>query len=306
MRTHKKQKKKYLQRFAFMAGFLGGLYYWQTAGNSMQHSIGAEEQNQVVTVVSNGAVNDGAMSVEYKSRFVETDDGDLYYFDAHGNKKTGYFKVNNNYYFGKKNGKLVVEDWKYVSVGGKKYKLYFDDQGKQKQDVSDELGEQSSYRLAVNIKKNMIVVYAKDGNRRYTIPVKAMVCSCGVAGHSTIIGNYSYLRKTGKWHTLYYGTYGKYCTRISGPYLFHSVVYAKNGDSYSLKAEEYKKLGSLASHGCVRLSVKDAKWIYDRAGKCTAALYRKSETMPLKKPKAEEPVVVGNGKVYDPTDSDVN
>jgi lipoprotein-anchoring transpeptidase ErfK/SrfK len=28
--------------------------------------------------------------------------------------------------------------------------------------------------------------------------------------------------------------------------------------------EEYKKLGNPASHGCIRLDLKDAKWLYEK------------------------------------------
>ncbi|MBM3713605.1 MAG: L,D-transpeptidase, partial [Actinobacteria bacterium] len=51
-----------------------------------------------------------------------------------------------------------------------------------------------------------------------------------------------------------------YWTRFYGPYLIHSVPFDKNGNIIS---EEYAKLGSPASHGCVRLEVEDAKWLYE-------------------------------------------
>lgn len=222
-----------------------------------------------------------------------------------GERGFGYQKVGSNFYFFQKSSHAIVNKWKYVTIGERKYKLYFGENGRQKQDVSSLIGKQSSYHIEVNIAKNTVIVYAKDKKNGYCIPVKAMVCSCGVAGHSTKTGNFSRIYKVGKWHPLYYGTYGKYCTRISGPYLFHSVVYTKNGDDYSLNPEEFEKLGSLASHGCIRLQVKDAKWIYKNAAKCSVSLFSSKEELPLRKPKAAEPVVGENGKAYDPTDADV-
>ena len=41
--------------------------------------------------------------------------------------------------------------------------------------------------------------------------------------------------------------------------LFHSVTYTR--DKKPLGDE--KNLGRKASHGCIRLTVDDAKWIYD-------------------------------------------
>lgn len=231
--------------------------------------------------------------------------GKKYYVNEKNERTIGYFKANGNYYYAAESSYILTNKWKYVEIDKKNYKLYFGSNGKQKQDVTRLLGEQKEYKIEVNISQNTVIVYAKDGKKGYTIPVKAMVCSCGIKGHATITGNYSKLRKAGKWHPLYYGTYGKYCTRISGPYLFHSVVYKKNKDDYSLNANEFLKLGKAASHGCIRLQVKDAKWIYNRSGKCSVTLYKGKGQLPLMKPKILKPVIVDENKVYDPTDVDV-
>ena len=50
--------------------------------------------------------------------------------------------------------------------------------------------------------------------------------------------------------------------RIVGNILFHSVPYTQTSKD-ALEFEEYNKLGTAASMGCIRLSVEDAKWIYD-------------------------------------------
>jgi lipoprotein-anchoring transpeptidase ErfK/SrfK len=45
-----------------------------------------------------------------------------------------------------------------------------------------------------------------------------------------------------------------------GEFLFHSVAMDKDGNVIELEAE---KLGQKASHGCFRLTMPNAKWIYD-------------------------------------------
>ncbi len=45
-----------------------------------------------------------------------------------------------------------------------------------------------------------------------------------------------------------------------GEYLFHTVPMDRQGRIIPWEAE---KLGSKASHGCIRLSVPDAKWLYE-------------------------------------------
>lgn len=266
------------------------------------------------TVITATATDGSNASAEYtaiikkeKKGWHVTNSGKRYYILPNGLKACGYKKLDGKYYYiDEKTGYAVSNKWKYVNVDGKKYKLRFGSKGQQIQNVSSLIGKQKSYKIVVNTTKNIVTIYAKDGKNGYILPVKAMVCSCGIKGHRTITGNYSSLRRVSKWHSLYYGTYGKYCTRISGPYLFHSVVYSKYGDSYSLYGNEYRKLGQFASHGCIRLSVKDAKWIYDNASKCTVSLIKSNSIGPLLKPVAENPIKTRSGRYYDPTDPDIH
>lgn len=70
------------------------------------------------------------------------------------------------------------------------------------------------------------------------------------------------------WHKLNGSVYGQFCSRIGGGnknyhgLLFHSVPYYSTSHK-NLEVEEFNKLGSAASLGCVRLCVRDTKWIYD-------------------------------------------
>ena len=43
--------------------------------------------------------------------------------------------------------------------------------------------------------------------------------------------------------------------------MFHSVLYSQKGGKVTQSSVNH--LGSRASHGCVRLSVEDAKWIWN-------------------------------------------
>lgn len=236
----------------------------------------------------------------------KTAKGKKYYILKNGKRAKGYKTIDGDSYYFNNKGYAITKQWKYVKLYGKNYKLYFSKNGKRKLDVSSQLKSNTSFRIEVNLSKNMVIIYAKDGNKGYTIPVKAMVCSTGMPGHRTITGNYYHLSRTGSWHVLRYNSTGQYCTRISGPYLFHSVVYNRYGDKYSLNKAEYKKLGKSASHGCIRLQVKDAKWIYDHAGNCHVSLYYNNKAKyPLAKPKAEKIGKTASKHYYDPTDPKV-
>ncbi|MBD9219942.1 MAG: murein L,D-transpeptidase, partial [Clostridiales bacterium] len=98
-----------------------------------------------------------------------------------------------------------------------------------------------------------------------------------------------------------------YATRITGHILFHSVPYfTPNKDD--LEYEEYNKLGTVASMGCIRLTVKDVKWIYDNCPEGTVVrMYASSKKEPLEKPIPIN-IDVDNEELrgWDPTDPDEN
>lgn len=57
------------------------------------------------------------------------------------------------------------------------------------------------------------------------------------------------------------GVGARYWVRFYEEYLFHAVPMDVNGNYLLHEAE---KLGSKASHGCIRLSVSDAIWFYEQ------------------------------------------
>lgn len=96
--------------------------------------------------------------------------------------------------------------------------------------------------------------------------VRKMWCSCGLPETPTPKGTF-YTSNTYRWHTLLGPTYGQYCTRIYRGIMFHSTLYREYGNRDSLIASSYNNLGYRASHGCIRLRVADAKYIYNLARK---------------------------------------
>lgn len=231
-----------------------------------------------------------------------------YYVKKNGKRALGYTKIGKYYYyFDKKTSYCAVKKWRSVKLNGKKYKLYFDRNGRRMMDVTGILPKSARYRLEVNLSANVVMVYASDSGKTYNIPARAMICSGGMKGHGTITGTYNTLSKAGRWHVLRYQSYGQYATRIRGPYLFHSVTYDRYGDHYSLQAKEYKKLGKSASHGCIRLQVADAKWIYDNSTRCSTTLfYGKKKKLPISVPKAAKIGKTEGGRYFDRTDFAIN
>lgn len=163
----------------------------------------------------------------------------------------------------------------------------------------EEKNSKETYYIKINYGANVVTIYKKDSSGKYTVPVKAMVCSTGKATPRS--GTYRMSNKY-RWHQLNGGVYGQYCTRITGHILFHSVPYAKNTPD-SLKYVAYDKLGTKASAGCIRLTVADAYWIYSNCASGTyVEFYSSSDPGPLGKPSAQK--ISSNEKCrnWDPTD----
>lgn len=117
------------------------------------------------------------------------------------------------------------------------------------------------YLVRVYIGSQSVCVYTlNDAGTAYDKLVRAMICSTGT-GNLTPRGTFK-LQGKYRWHSLMGGVYGQYCSRITGSILFHSILYRVNGDPSTMNPVTYNKLGSKASHGCIRLRCGDAYWIY--------------------------------------------
>ena len=153
------------------------------------------------------------------------------------------------------------------------------------------------YYIKVNKQQNTLTIYGLDSKGKYTVPIKAMTCTVGKA---TPLGTFKTPIKY-RWKLLNNNVWGQYSTRIVGSILFHSVWYYKQ-DPSTLSWEQYNKLGTTASQGCVRLTVEDAKWIYDNCPiGTTVEIYESKDPGPLGKP---ETLKLKKGTGWDPTDLD--
>ena len=158
------------------------------------------------------------------------------------------------------------------------------------------------YYIKVNYTANVVNVYTKGESGEYDQPVRSMICSTGSATPRSGIYRLGW-RKL--WQDLFYYVYGQYVTQITGNILFHSVPYQVKYDKASLEYWEFDKLGTSASAGCVRLQVKDAKWIYDNYYNIYAVeFYGDEDPGPLGKPGAPKISDDELRRGWDPTDPD--
>lgn len=165
---------------------------------------------------------------------------------------------------------------------------------------------ENSYKYLIKVNRilNCVTVYTKDSNGKYTVPYKAMACSTGKNIQNTPLGTFNTSSKY-TWRLMVDGTHSQYATRVYGGILFHSVP-CYSPKKNQLEYEEFNKLGSPASLGCIRLTVADAKWIYDNCPYGTTVIIYDDANSPgpLGKPSVIKIPADSPNKGWDPTDPD--
>lgn len=125
------------------------------------------------------------------------------------------------------------------------------------------------YILKVSTNDQRVYAYGLDDNNEYTVLVRTMKCSTGKNATPTPKGTFQATTGPGaRWHYFKkYTCWAQYAYYIEGDIMFHSVLYnEKNGP---VTQSSVNNLGRKASHGCVRLAVEDAKWIWNNCPKGT-------------------------------------
>ncbi len=129
------------------------------------------------------------------------------------------------------------------------------------------------YKLIINVTDQRVYVYQWDGSG-YNTYLGEMICSTGLKGPETEtpLGTYQSIGPsgTGEWYYFKkFDCYAKWGYHIVGGIMFHSVVYSRGK---VLNKTSVRKLGRRASHGCIRLKVEHAKWIYENCPKGTTVV----------------------------------
>lgn len=134
--------------------------------------------------------------------------------------------------------------------------------------------EPPAFHIVVDVNNQVTSVYGRDEKGEYTVVVRQMLCSTGTKKNPSDVGDWTLNGRTARWcYFPTWGGYAQYWTRINSSIAFHSVIY-HTVSTMDLKISSYNNLGKRASHGCIRLTVADAKWIYDNVGAGTIVTIR--------------------------------
>lgn len=128
------------------------------------------------------------------------------------------------------------------------------------------------YYILLDLNNQIVTVFERDEEGAYTKIVRRFLCTSGRteldpedeedAGTPTPRGIWKIggRERFGKFAN-FGGEYARYWTQIVGSVFFHSIMFGDRSVN-SLKRSAYSNLGKNVSHGCVRLYVEDAKWLY--------------------------------------------
>lgn len=125
----------------------------------------------------------------------------------------------------------------------------------------DAIAKLYPYRVEVSIDRQVVEVWALNERNGYDL-VQTFTCSTGL-NDSTPRGVYPNGHPVNRWHYFKkFNCWAQYSFKIVDDIMFHSVIYGSKNEN-SLRKSSERNLGSPASHGCVRLSVEDAKWLFE-------------------------------------------
>ncbi len=167
-------------------------------------------------------------------------------------------------------------------------------------------------KLAVYIPTQSVVAFRSENGE--WLEERVMICSTGRKKNMTPRGSFR-IYETYEFKRL--GSKGNYCCglyacRFKGAYLFHSVPISYDAlndvelGHRMMFMHKYEDLGRGASDGCVRLTVADAKWVYDNSQGHDTLVWitdREGPTPPAAPAvRWEAPYTDENGFGWDPTD----
>lgn len=181
-----------------------------------------------------------------------------YYLESWGGMHTGWLSLNGTWYFLDYDGGYMHTGWTWA--GGQYY--WFNEDGSLGS-IDCAWWDMLQWAQAYYSSTDWLMLTDTSGCRTAIYyghhgawrPVKEWICSPGAPATPTVTGEFAV---TGKGYSFGNGFTCYYYTQFYGNYLYHSVLYYQN----SFRVMD-GRLGMHLSHGCVRLDIDNAKWIYD-------------------------------------------
>ena len=261
---------------------VGGSWYFLDE-NGLMKTGWMQENGKWYYFNSNGTMKTGWLDLGSNEYYYFFDDGAMaspgwlnrdglwYYVEDSGALKIGWMQDGNTWYLFQTSGVLAMNKW--ASYGG--YWYYFDGSGAMQTgtitvdgitydlgasggisdpaaQVANAYSSATNYLILVNRSTHTVNIF--QGSQGNWSTIKTFSCTDGVAtpNGTFTLGGRTYHFGEEKGYTCWYAR------TITGDILFHSVLYYPN--TFNLQDG---RLGITASHGCIRLALENAKYIYD-------------------------------------------
>ncbi|MGI6150555.1 MAG: L,D-transpeptidase family protein [Christensenellales bacterium] len=118
------------------------------------------------------------------------------------------------------------------------------------------------YTIIVDLVNKIVTVYEREGDNAYGSIARQSLCTIGASGTETPAGSWRLTDRRRRFgYFSKYDVYAQYWVQVVGGIYFHSILYTKPQEGHFTRTSFYA-LGTAASHGCIRLLVEDARWIY--------------------------------------------
>lgn len=226
------------------------------------------------SLVKNDFMNVGSYRYYFGSDYTAQKDGfydtwrGCIYINKNGHVlRDDWLNYNGKWYYAQSTGALYQYYWKYID--GLWYHFgphYYVDQTSKTNpldpmvDKAQGYSSNTNYLILVNRSEHRVCIYY--GSKWNWTRIKDWYCGNGKSSTPTIAGEFSIPSKYPRSQPYFDSGSARcwYPTRIYGGYLFHSVLYYQSGSPSRVMDG---RLGVGVSHGCVRLALDNAKWIYD-------------------------------------------
>ncbi len=109
--------------------------------------------------------------------------------------------------------------------------------------------------IVTDLTNRMTYIFEMDDNGQWD-KIYGWTCDIGKPSTPTITGTFNVSGRKPYFGTDNYRV--KYATRIQGGYYYHTVLFNAEGTKIT-----DDRLGLAITHGCIRLAVRNAQWIYD-------------------------------------------
>ena len=140
--------------------------------------------------------------------------------------------------------------------------------------AQDELknDDPDKYYILLDLRNQIVTVFERDEAGEYTKVVRRFLCSSGRTDVDEAdpedeatptprgIWKIGGRERFGKFAN-FSSSYARYWVQIVGSIYFHSILFDKRSID-AMDKQAYNDMGNKVSHGCVRLYVEDARWLY--------------------------------------------